>query len=108
MNKNTRKSDLTPARKWLVEAMQRIGFGRIEHLVIIMGQPLIYPPPRLFRVCRIMGINCIRQEEQLSDFILKKAIIMLFEDFDRIGNGVIPCLEVRDGLPFNLSIEMPA
>jgi len=103
-----RKSDLTPARRWLVENMQKIGFGRIKQLVIVNGQPLRRPPPRVYRDHRLTGNNSHRREEQISDFILKDRVVRLFEKFDRIGNGVISSLEVRDGLPYGMTLEEPA
>jgi len=103
-----RKSDLTPARRWLVENMQEIGFGRIKQLVIGNGQPLKRPPPRMYRDHRLTGGNCRRREAQILDFILKDQVVHLFEEFDRIGNGVISSLEVRDGLPYGMTLEEPA
>jgi hypothetical protein len=103
-----RKSDLTAARRWLVENMQKIGYGRIKHLVIVNGQPLTDPPPRMYRDHRLTGPNSRRREEQLPDFILKEQVVKLFEEFDRIGSGVIARLEVRDGLPYGMTLEQLA
>jgi hypothetical protein len=101
------KSDLTVALKWLVENMQKIGYGRFKQLVIINGQPLTDPPPRIYRDKRLTGQNSQRTEAQLADFILKEQVVKLFEEFDRIGNGVISRLEVRDGLPYGMTLEEP-
>ena len=102
------KSDLSPQRRWLVEQMQKIGYGRIKHLVIVNGQPLTDPPPKMYRDHRLTGRNDKRPEARLPDFILKERIVKLFEEFDRIGNGVISRLEVRDGLPYGMTLEEPA
>ncbi len=103
-----RKSDLSLARRWLVENMQKISYGRVKHLVIVKGQPLTDPPPRMYRDYRLTGGNSRRREEQIPDFILKDQVIQLFGEFDRIGNGVISRLEVRDGLPYGMTLEEPA
>jgi len=102
-----RKSDLTAARRWLVENMQKIAYGRFKQLVIVNGQPLTDPPPRMYRDQRLTGHNNHRRETQLPDFILKEQVVTLFEEFDRIGNGVIARLEVRDGLPYGMTLEEP-
>ena len=102
-----RKSDLTAARKWLVENMQKIGYGRFKQLVIVNGQPLTNPPPRMYRDQRLTGHNNHRREAQIPDFILKEQVVKLFEEFDRIDNGVISRLEVRDGLPYGMTLEEP-
>ena len=38
-----RKSELSASRRWLVERMQQLGFGRIKHLVIANGEPVLNP-----------------------------------------------------------------
>ena len=100
-----RKSDLSPERRWLIEKMQQLGFGRITHLVIANGEPLCNPPPRLYRHRRLTGSNEYRSEIELDDFILKQQVVNLLAELDRSGSGVIAILEVRDGLPYGLALE---
>jgi len=100
-----RKLDLTPARRWLVENMQKIGFGRMKHLILVKGEPIVDLPPRVYRDRRLTGANMHRPEAELDDFLLKEQVITLFEEFDRIGSGVIAVLEVRDGLPYGMTME---
>ena len=107
LHRAVHKSELTVARKWLIENMQKLGYGRFKQLVIIHGQPLTDPPPRMYLDKRLTGQNCQRRELQLADFILKEQVVKLFEEFDRIGNGVIARLEVRDGLPYGMTLEEP-
>ncbi|MCX5683834.1 MAG: hypothetical protein NT049_09135 [Planctomycetota bacterium] len=99
------KSQLSPSRRWLVEAMQRLGFGSIEGLAILNGEPSPVPPPRLYRIQRLTGLNDDRVEARLEDFQLKDQVLRLFGAFDRIGNGVVQAIEVRDGLPYSLMME---
>lgn len=100
-----RKSHLSPGRRWLVEAMQRIGFGEIQCLVVAGREPLLNPLPRLYRNHRLTGPNHRRRETELGDFVLKQRVIDLFEELDRLGDGVIAVLEVRDGLPYEMILE---
>ncbi len=99
------KSDLSPNRRWLIEKMQLLGYGRIKHLVIGNGEPLKSPPPRLYRHRRLTGPNDHRREAGLDDFVLKQQVLNLLDELDRIGNGVIATLEVRDGLPYGVTLE---
>jgi hypothetical protein len=85
--------------------MQELGYGRYKHLVIVNGDPLFAPAPRRYQDRRLTGPNCRRRETQLNDFILKEQIIHLFEELDALRNGVIAVLEVRDGLPYNMTLE---
>lgn len=91
------KSALPPARRWLVERMQRLNFGRIT-LIVAGSEPVIDPLPRVYCRRRLRGPNRARQEDGLEDFILKGQVLNLFEELDRIGNGIVT-IEVRDGLP---------
>ena len=100
-----RKSQLSPARQWLVENMQKLAYGRFKHLIIVNGDPLISPPPRRYRDRRLTGANGGRREAALADFVLKQRLVALFDELDRIGNGVIAVLEVRDGLPYGMTLE---
>ena len=100
-----RKSHLSPGRRWLVESMQQIGFGRIECVAFVGGEPLLNPLPRLYRNHRLTGPNHRRRETELGDFVLKQRVIDLFEELDRLGDGVIAVLEVRDGLPYEMTLE---
>ncbi|OQB81218.1 MAG: hypothetical protein BWX88_04353 [Planctomycetes bacterium ADurb.Bin126] len=99
------KSTLSPARRWLIEAMQRLGFGRIKHLIIINAEPVIEPPPKLYRCKRLNGPNRQRETSRLQDFILKEPVLAMLQEFDRIRNGVVTALEVRDGLPCEMTLE---
>lgn len=103
-----RKSDLSPARRRLVEGMQDLGFGRYKHLVIVNGDPLLNPAPRRYQDRRLTGPNRRCQEVHLADFALKEQVVHLFEEFDAIRNGVIAVLEVREGLPYNMTLEKPS
>jgi hypothetical protein len=85
--------------------MQRIGFGRIKRLAIVNGEPLVNPPPRIYRAHRLTGPNQRRRETELEDFGLKQRVVDLFEELDRLGSGVIAVLEVRDGLPYEMALE---
>lgn len=102
-----RKSDLTPGRRWLVERMQRLGFGRIKHLVIANGEPVLNPPPRILLHRRLTGPNNSRPEATKENFILKRQVVNLLKELDAVGSGVIAALDVRDGLPYGLTMDDP-
>ncbi|MBE3123872.1 MAG: hypothetical protein IMZ65_03635 [Planctomycetes bacterium] len=100
-----RKSHLSPGRRWLVDTMQQLGYGRIKHLTVVAGEPLVCPPPRLYRAYRLTGENDERAEADLEDFLLKEQVLRLFEVLDRLGTGVVQALDVRDGLPYGMILE---
>ncbi len=98
------KGQLSAERRGLVEAMQRIRFGRIENLIIKGGEPQLDPPPRIVRERRF-GAEAGRQPSPpRGDFTLKAEVVELFAEFSKLGNGTIELLDVRHGLPFRVVI----
>ena len=103
-NKPT-KSSLTPNRKRLLELMQRLGFGSIEELYVLDGDPVMDPPPRIVRDIKLGGENGPRPELEVDDFALKKKVIEFFKELDELQNGTVDRIEIRHGLPFRMSIK---
>ena len=102
------KSSLSPARKRLVEMMQRLNFGQIEDLEIRRGEPQFSPSPRVVQDIKLGGENGPRPEAQAENFFLKSQVIELFQHLDRVGDGTVVCLDVKHGLPFKVAIEQAA
>ena len=100
-----KKSDLSREGQTLVERMQRINFGRIEHLPIRGGQPVWADQSRVIRKVKLGGENSPRTESVYGDFELKRQVIDLFDQLERIGDGLIHSLEIKHGLPFAMDIE---
>ena len=101
------KADLPPAGGWLVELMQGINFGCILDLAVRGGKPVLDPPPRVVRKLKMGGENSPRPEARSADFALKREVLELFEHLERLGNGVVRCIEIRHGLPVQAEIEEP-
>jgi hypothetical protein len=99
------KALLSPARRRLLEAHQRVNFGEIRGLRIHNGEPVFDPPPRLIYTIKLGGDNGPRPELEVNDFALKATVIELFWQLDRIGDGVIDRIEVRHGLPFLMTVS---
>jgi hypothetical protein len=104
----TTKAALSMPRRHLVEAMQRLNFGRIEGLVIRGGEPMFQPAPRFILEIKLGGKNGPRAELTTEDFALKSSVIELFEHLSRIGDGTLASIEIQYGLPFRLVVEQDA
>ncbi|NOT00447.1 MAG: hypothetical protein HOP29_07445 [Phycisphaerales bacterium] len=102
------KSQLSGTRHRLVERMQELGFGRIEALLVRACEPVLDPPPKVTREVKFGAENGARPEQNLRDFVLKSQVIELFDEFDRIGDGVIDVLTVKHGLPFSMNVNQTA
>ena len=99
------KSSLFLPRQRLVELMQYINFGRIEGLVIKDGQPVFTPPPRIVREIKFGGKNGPNRETDIKDSALKSQVVELFACFDKLKDGVVELIEIKNGLPFRLAME---
>jgi len=99
-----RKSQVSAARQWLIEATQRLGYGRIKHLLIINHEPVVDPPPKICPRRKLTGPRYCPREIPSGDFILKEQVVNLFDEMDTMDNGVI-AIDVRDGLPCDITNE---
>jgi len=102
------KASLSSARRRLLNLMQDLNFGRIERLVVLNGEPVFEPAPRVVREVKFGGENGPRPELGAGDFALKAQVVELFERLDRLGDATLECLEVKHGLPFRMHVEEPA
>lgn len=98
------KRTLSPARRELVELMQRLNFGRIENLEVRAGEPILDPMPCVVREHKFCADNVARPEAG-RDCKLKNQVTDLMQLFDAIGDGTIAVLSFKHGTPF--SCELP-
>src|ERR1700682_2196257 len=99
------KASLSAPRRRLLEAMQRLNFGRIEGLATRNGEPVFQPAPRIIQDIKIGGENGPRPELTIEDFALRSAVVELFDHLSRIGDGTLESVEVKYGMPFKLVVE---
>ncbi len=100
-----RKSALAPQQRELVEEMQRIRFGSIEHLLIRHGLPEFDDSTRSLPDFRIKGINGPHPAIALGDTVLKDEAVALLDQFREMGSGVVRSLKIADGLPVSFTLE---
>ena len=98
-------SDLSAERQQLVTHMQQINYGRILHFLIRNGEPLFTPVTRIERSIRFGADNLARPDSDLEDFALKDKVVEMFTAFDQISEARILRLEIKGGLPFDMTVE---
>jgi hypothetical protein len=99
------KSALSPARRRLVELLQSINFGRLEHLQVLAGEPVLDPPPTVVREYKFASENGPRPEVGHADFALKTQHLDLMRLLDDLRDGTITVIVCKHGIPF--SAELP-
>ena len=97
--------DLSPARKQLLALMIEIRFGRIENLHIRDGEPVLDPLPRVLRSVRFGHVAERNAWQAAENFVPKKQVIELFEQFDQLRDGTIARLDLKGGLPCSMIVE---
>ena len=95
-------------RKRLLRLMQENPFSRIEQLTVIDGEPQFGPTTKIIAEHKFGSNDVPRREAGLSDFVLKKEHVDLFQQLEKIGSGELLALEVRGGLPFRMIREIAA
>ena len=103
-----KKSDLSPRYQHLVETMQKVNYGCIRQLQIQAGEPVFTPMTRVERQIKFGGENKARSESSLTDFVLKRTVIELFDALAHLDDGSIKQLEIKGGLPFGMTFEEQA
>jgi hypothetical protein len=84
--------------------MRSIGFGRIEGMILLGGEPVFRPAPRVVREVKFGGESPSHPAGG-GDFALKAQVLDLFDQLDQIRDGRIERLEIKHGLPFRMNIE---
>ena len=103
MNQNL--GHLSPGRQRLVRLIQRVNFGRVENLLIVHGEPVFKPAPRMVQTVKLGGDNERRAEAGIEDFQLTGPVMDMLNQLTDLGDGRIERLDVRHGLPFFMEIE---
>jgi len=101
--------DLTLAQRWLVRVIEAKQFGRIENLPIAAGMPIPDRRTKIIRVARL-GANAgpVPTRNADGDFELQQATSDLFDEFERVANGLVHRLEFRHGQPFQVETTAAA
>lgn len=99
------KTTLSSHTRRLVELMQRIGFGRIEHLRVAGGEPDFTAMPRIVREVKLGGAPGGDAVARPAEFALKQAVVDLLAELRTTGEGATVSIEVRHGLPHRLLVQ---
>lgn len=105
MTAPTTTADLLPSEAAFIDALQKLGFGRFEHLQIRRGQLVLNPWPAAVRDVKF-GTPVNTGRTAGNDSGLRPQIAEFFAYVRDVDTGEIRELEVRHGLPFSMEIEL--
>jgi hypothetical protein len=99
------KSSLCDPERRLVELLQYVNFGRIEHLQVRAGAPVFEPAPHVIQTRKMGCQTGPREEATLQDFWLKQPVVDLLVTIREIGDGEVLSITVVHGLPHLVEIR---
>jgi len=91
-----------------VAAMRRMGFGRYEYVQIRNGELVLDPWPTTVRDVKFGTTDPVALRQFPDEFELKQQVAELFEYVRSVEAGEIRTLEVKNGLPFSMEVELAA
>ncbi|MBC2595649.1 hypothetical protein H5P28_15380 [Ruficoccus amylovorans] len=96
---------LTPKQQELLRKFQSIGWGSMEGLVFQRGDPVLRPMPKVRRTIRLRSRSSPKSACPAEDFKLKDEYMCFFGFLMEQRDGSIAHIEIRDGLPAEMSVE---
>jgi hypothetical protein len=97
---------LSPARTRLVEILRDVSFGRIENLHVRAGEPTLVPPPRIIRTLKLGGGEDAGLAPSQAEIATRPAVQDLMLLLDRMRDGTITRLEIRNACPVFCEVEL--
>ena len=100
-----RLTQLSAPRQALVRLFQSVNFGQIIGLAIRNGDPVFHPEPTVLLDVKLDADEGERQEADLADFTLRDEVCRLLAHLDQLQNGTVERIEVRSGVPRQVTIQ---
>jgi hypothetical protein len=102
----TSTRDLRPSERRFLAAMRQLGFGRIEFLRIERGELVLDPWPTVVRDIKFGATDPVAVKQFPEEFELKRQVTEFFQYVRSVDSGEIRTLEIHNGLPFSMEIEL--
>lgn len=104
MSVSEQRTSLSHSEQTLLQLMQEIHYGRIEGLVVRDGAPVIDSNTKVLRDVKL-GPQAKRRPIIIDrDYLDKSQVSDMLQQFRRLGDGIVQCLEIHNGLPFRMQI----
>jgi hypothetical protein len=97
--------DLLPSEAAFLTAMQDLGFGIFQQLLIRSGELVLDPAPVTVRHVKF-GTPATAGKPARATSELRQQIAEFFAYVREVDDGEIRTLEIRHGLPFSMEIEL--
>lgn len=99
---------VTNAERELIRLIRQTQFGCISNIKLSAGQPAFDSNTSVSIEFKLSGLEPTKEVLSEQDYLNRPQVRTLFERFRTLGSGTIECLDVRDGLPFKMTIKRKA
>ena len=96
---------ITSAQRDFARLVRETRFGSIEHIRLNGGQPVIDANLEVRVVFRLSGVEPPLEVMTDNDYLGRPQVRAMFERFEQVREGIVECLDVRDGLPFKMTVR---
>ncbi len=96
----------SPERQRLETIIEKLGFGLIEDLLVIDGQPQFDPEPKRTRVFNLDADGAPNAKRSGREYRLR-TMDALFRCLDTIRGRAFVSIVVKHGVPVRLSVKEP-
>jgi len=83
-------------------------FGSIRDFRLSEGRPVIDDSTQISVEYKLSGLESGEEVMDIDTFLERPQVRTMLAKFQQVGNGVVECLDVRDGLPFKMSVKRKA
>lgn len=88
--------------------IQDTRFGSIRDFRLSDGLPVIDDDTGISIEYKLSGLESREEVIDAETFLEKPQVRTMLARFRQVGNGVVECLDVRDGLPFKMVVRRKA
>jgi len=106
MSRPVATRELRPSERAFLTAISNLGFGRFEYLRIERGEFVLHPWPVVVQDVKFGSQDPGATKALPQEFELKPQAAELFEYVRTVDAGEIRTLEIKNGLPFSMEIEI--
>lgn len=99
---------ITDAERSFIRLVRELRFGRIESFRLVAGLPVIDRDTSIFTEYKLSGNQPEPEVTPGDEYLKRPQVRAMLDRFHVVRDGSVECLDVRDGLPFKMSVRSSA
>lgn len=99
---------ITNAKPTITSIICGMRYGRIENFRVVQGAPMVDTETQICIEYKLSGVEQPLEVITEREFLNKPQVRAMLDKFRMVGDGIIECLDVRDGLPCKMTVRKNA